>query len=750
MAMDETDRNDEHVPVNPIVRRRDDLSVLAEQDAYGLEAAAPPAGTTKSFSLRDMLRFRGTIIITALAVAVPLVLLIWMTIKPRFTSSGIVRVSPIVQKVLSSKGSDATIPFYRSFLNTQVGLIRSHTVLQRVVLRDDVKATDWYGGIEMGKHLNAMAQALHVKTLGDTELIRVSFTSISADDARVIVDAVLNEYIRYVLNATDETSTALYLARQDEYSRRKADVEGLQQLIGGLRKDLGTGDPAELLNRQRVRLDTAQAEYESLARQLEIARWQESDLLSRLKTIEAPSDDEADPDQPEADLRYKGDPRWQELSFALRTARHRLALESRDFGQNHPAIVRLRNEVQFAEQQLRDYEKGLDNMYLLNPTTPATTGAVTASIGSELEATRGRIKLLEYQTGLLERDLRKLREQWERTFNSAQVLDKALADLAQKKQYLEDIHNQIERESIERNQPGTIYIQSRAVSPTSPDGDKRVMFTVAAMILGLSSGAGLAFVRAAANPSIHAMDDLVDHARTPFLGQLPRLHLKAGEDPLQNPMLAEGVRMVRTPLLQWIQQGEGNVVLITSPCKGDGKTTLTVLLARSLARCGQRVLLVDCDIRQPQVSAKLGLQPGLPGLQDALAQRADGDACIVATDIPNLSVLPAGRPTDDTVDPEQLTNGAFTSALDHWRRSYDVVLLDSAPVLPVADARILTRHADGTVLLVRGGQTHRSDAFQALRDLANAGGALWGTVFLGSMRRNQYGYAGDYGYGTGR
>jgi capsular exopolysaccharide synthesis family protein len=217
---------------------------------------------------------------------------------------------------------------------------------------------------------------------------------------------------------------------------------------------------------------------------------------------------------------------------------------------------------------------------------------------------------------------------------------------------------------------------------------------------------------------------------------------------LDDPLLKEGIRMVRTPLLQQIDNQPGSIVLITSASPGDGKTTVAAMLARSLAWCGRNVLLVDADLRNPRVCQHLGIDAA-GGFLEALTGQVDDSRLIVQTDTPRLSVLP-GCHVEAGLDPELIANGAFSAAAARWRGKYDVILVDSPPVLPVADARILARHADGTILVTWAQRTRRADVVDALTYLASAGGRLLGTVFICSPRRGRHGYSSTYNRGAQR
>ena len=204
--------------------------------------------------------------------------------------------------------------------------------------------------------------------------------------------------------------------------------------------------------------------------------------------------------------------------------------------------------------------------------------------------------------------------------------------------------------------------------------------------------------------------------------------------------------MVRTALLERIEKGRDNVVLITSAGSKAGKTTVAILLAKSLAHCGKRVLLVDADLRNPSLSKRCDVSNN-PGLIDVLSKQTHDKDAITKNGVGGLHILSAGT-LNAAHDPELLANGRLQANLDRWRRDYDVVVLDTAPVMPVADARILSRAVDGTVMVLREGHCRRDDVIEALAILSTSGSPLLGTVFVGSRHRAGYSpyYGGYYNY----
>lgn len=680
-----------------------------------------------------MLGYKWTVLAVTVALAGAPVAGIWALMKPQYEATGQVRVRPIIPQLVFRTEETGIIPFYASYLNTQVSVICSPTVLLRALDRPGVKATAWYTQPKpfwLGQprsRLERLQAQLSVKPRGRTELIDISISTPVGADSAAIINAVLDEYVKYTDELSSEGADKMFDQLAEECRTLATQIDARQEVLSQLRKRLGTGDPDELVARKRVRLDETQAGLATVRRTLAIARWRKGKLTQRLGTAEGPTT------QPAGMQKYQGDPQWDQMYLALRAAEHRADLAREQLGQAHPGMVVLVKDAEFARQLLREREAQLDQAYGLGHSLPAGPGTTLAQ---ELEATTSQIGLLEYEEKLLAGDLAQERANWESTFDDAQVLTKELAALNQKKQLHEAVRSRLERKAMERKVPGSIEILARAVAPAAPTRDRRLLLTALAVFVGLTGAVGLAYLRAGANPLIQEGKELCREAAVPFLGYLPRPPGRAKRSVLDDPLVKEGIRMVRAPLLQRMMGRDSSIVLVTSPGPGEGKTTVAIMLARSLAQAGKKVLLVDADLRNPCVADRLGIKSDA-GFVEALMGQADLIHTVIRTNHSRLSVLP-GTPARDEIQSECIANGALAAAAARWRDQYDVVLLDSAPALLASDACTLAQYADGTILVLRAGSTSRAAAVETLSNLSLAGGRLWGTVCIGSYRRRYY------------
>jgi capsular exopolysaccharide synthesis family protein len=212
--------------------------------------------------------------------------------------------------------------------------------------------------------------------------------------------------------------------------------------------------------------------------------------------------------------------------------------------------------------------------------------------------------------------------------------------------------------------------------------------------------------------------------------------------------LMEHVRMIRTALLQRIADGNERILLVTSALPRTGKTSVALLLARSLAVIGRRVLLVETDLRRPTLGDRLGLTTS-KGLYALLTKSAEEHQVILASGAVNLDVVLAGA-VPESFDPELLATDYFKDCLRRWRERYDFVLLDSPPVLAVADPQVMAGMADGVILVLKVSYDRRTEAVDAYHQLLGAGANVLGTVVIGGEEgggyNNRYRYYYVYGY----
>jgi capsular exopolysaccharide synthesis family protein len=248
-------------------------------------------------------------------------------------------------------------------------------------------------------------------------------------------------------------------------------------------------------------------------------------------------------------------------------------------------------------------------------------------------------------------------------------------------------------------------------------------------LLGLLLGVGAAMLRGLADRTVRDGAVLAEAVDAPLLGEVPFdkampaapliVGLAAGSP------RAEAMRKLRTNLRFVDLQEPARVVAVTSALQGEGKSTTSCNLAIALAEAGWQVLLVDADLRRPQVAEYLGLD-GRIGLTDVLLGEAEVADVLQAWGERSLLVLPAGqRPPNPS---ELLGSKNMADLLLSFRESADIVIVDTAPLLPVTDGVVVAVQADGALLVTRSGSTSLADAGRAADALRAVDARVLGCV----------------------
>ena len=291
-------------------------------------------------------------------------------------------------------------------------------------------------------------------------------------------------------------------------------------------------------------------------------------------------------------------------------------------------------------------------------------------------------------------------------------------------------------------------ILSRADVPEEPSFPKKIRVLSLSVLGSVFLGVLLAFAIERLDRGFRSMEQVARMTGLPTLGLIPALKdvEKSGMAPsqhiLQDPGSAfgESIRTIATSLLLADVGKQPKVILITSAIVKEGKSTVATSLARSQARIGRKVAIVDCDLRRATVHKAIGLRQK-PGLVEFLADKASLQDVMQEDSNSGAHVLAAGGPT--TRPTELLGSAQLKKLLKTLSQSYDLVILDSAPVGAVSDTRILARMADKTVFLIRWADTPREVAIAALQQIVDAGADVLGVMLsiVDVKKHASYGYS---------
>lgn len=293
-----------------------------------------------------------------------------------------------------------------------------------------------------------------------------------------------------------------------------------------------------------------------------------------------------------------------------------------------------------------------------------------------------------------------------------------------------------------------VVTQRASAIPTKPfkSGMQRsLLFGLAA---GIMLGTGLAIVRDKMDNSVKGRKSLEAVTGVGLVGSIPLARELRGSNVLSlrdnHSSVAESFRKLRTNLQFLHVDNPPRLIVITSACPGEGKSTTAINIALALAEAGHDVVLVDGDLRQPSIDKCLDAV-GVVGFSTVLNGTATLPEALQQTTFPNLTVLASGATPPNPS--ELLGSQVAKNVLNELRERFDFVIVDSAPLLAVTDGAILSANADGALIMCRYGRTKRDDLARAIGNLTDVGATVLGGVLTMTPTRSKisYNYSTYYG-----
>ncbi len=710
-----------------------ELATESVPSYVGTAGAAPRS----SFSAQAVWRFKWTFLLVALPFFLAGPLVAYFAIKPVYEATSTILVSPTQGHILYRTEDDSRPRFFQQYLKSQVGLIESPTILNRVLADPRVQQTAWFRAPARAllgpprSDLERLGEAVDVSVMPGSFLISITARVPKARDAVVLANVVQEEFLKYSAEAVGADSQVVFSTLTPEEQKLRSSIDDRARRGGETLMQLRVTTPEHLVTTRGARIEEMRGKLEDLERAIDVLKQQRDQLLAQ----EAAAGDAGKVD--DASQLFAADREWMQRRAELQEARRQLDDARSRLGPQHPTVQSLAKRVGSAETLLQEREGFLRINQALR-TVPAAGGAPDAALApASLTQT---ISQKEFEAQRLRQDLQQSEEEFQQDFQRALELARDSESLAQDKQKYGMIRQRLDELQLE-GALASIRDAAQAAPPTWPANWKQPILACAGLML---LGAGCGFVaanrRAATRP---IAQDFARVTHAPILGMLPRIRSDRPMAPREAQVQAERIRIVRAGILHRLEAERGGTIVVTSAGPGAGKTTVAIMLARSLAQGGKRVLLVDTDLRRPNVAKAMGIKPEL-GLNHLLAGAARDEDVILAADTPGLNIIPIG-PGVEVQHIEMLANGVFGTCLKRWREAADFVVLDTCPVLPVADARMLFRHADGVLLVAREGRCRQAELAETLACVDSAGGRLLGTVFVGTRPSASYGDS-YYGY----
>ncbi|SAK51952.1 exopolysaccharide biosynthesis protein [Caballeronia hypogeia] len=424
---------------------------------------------------------------------------------------------------------------------------------------------------------------------------------------------------------------------------------------------------------------------------------------------------------------------------------------------------RLKADLQHAEAALTEYQREAGVINASDEAKVYLEGSINYE--AQISSLRLQISTLEQRYGDLHPSLATARQQLAQLEAQRERYASRFRDLPQSEvkavalqrdaKVAEDIYvlllNRVQELSVQRaGTGGNVHIVDAALRPGDPVKPKKVLIMSAAVILGLILGTGFVFARRAIFKGIDDPERLERVSALPIFGLVPQsveqtkfdTDAKRRREPVHeapilvtmrpNDMCVEIMRSLRTSIQFSLMEARNRVVMMTGPASGVGKSFLSLNLAVLLAATGKKVLLIDGDMRRGKLERSFDGKRA-PGLAELLAGSVSLEEAIRTTRVPSLDFIAAGKRPENPS--ELLMSPRLQQYFDALGRSYDVILIDTPPVLAVTDALIVGKLAGTNFLVLRSGAHNEAEITEASRRLRTAGIAVLGAILNGTPQR---------------
>ena len=443
----------------------------------------------------------------------------------------------------------------------------------------------------------------------------------------------------------------------------------------------------------------------------------------------------------------------------LMIERDRFATE---FGEQHPTVKSLDAQLLTMREELKKLVETQTNrvMELMSETLQDPKERAIEAVNAVVLASNAQVHLLKEQVRELDEQIVEERVAASKLAQIEQENQSQLREIERTHELLDQLEEQMARVSLVEDDHGTRVVELTAASMAYKVGPSLLKTVGVGSILGMLIGAALAMLLEKNANTFRDPDEIADILGVPVLTHVPFFKGKVkkpgkGEiNPYQDldqsmavvhmpaSIPAEAIRSCRTSVFFELTGGGGKVIQVTSPLPGDGKSTIAGNLACSIAQSGKRTLVIDCDLRRPQLTDNFAMSDEL-GLTHVLNGDCEPQDACHDTPLRNLFVMPSGPIPANPA--EALTLPEMAGSIEMLREKFDFIILDTPPLLVVTDPSILASLVDGVIVVLRIRRKSRHNAKESINILRSVGARVLGLVINNS---NEAGASDGYrGYG---
>lgn len=601
------------------------------------------------------------------------------------------------------------------FLRTQYEIIQSRQILYQVINNLNLQQVWGEKQNEDGSPIGredayfALRGSVKVQQYRDTSIIAIVVFRESPEEAARIANEIAAVYRDHRLSMKRREVKRAIEVLENEMQKQEEKVAKAEDELERIRKELGvsmitTGVRADKMRLQQLEADRIAARVDMLVRK---ARMDQLDALQGDELMNASS-------------YIVNDQALSSVRAQLVDSEVTLKVMLETYGLNHPEVKRVQAGVNELKKKLSDALSGLKK-----------------GLKADYEVSLAKFNALEIELETAKKsDIEAESEKF-------LPFEKAEREVEVQRQILNALRARVAQQGIEVEVPRTpVEVVDTAEPPQRPVSPNLILNILISIFLGLAAGIGLAYFIEYLDTSVKTVDDVESYLGLPVLGVIPQKVRPLVEEGPESPH-AEAYRVLKTNM-QFANKGAtGGAFCVVSGGVGEGKSTTLFNLAYVCAQLGDKVLVVDSDLRRPIQHTILNMSNRF-GLTNVLMRDVPIEEVIKPTSVPNLHFLPSGRLPRSSLG--LLDSQRMRELVKNLKARYDYVFFDSPPIMGVTDASILASEVDGVLLVVQYRKYPRIISSRARRMIENVGGNLLGVVLnnINILRDDYYYYYHSY------
>jgi len=670
-----------------------------------------------------IIRIRKTVILAVFLLVTITTTVVTFILPKTYASTVRMKVEKDTPDVAGISGERISLGFDPYWIQTEFEKIQSKSIIYPVITNLNLNHR-WAEKFKEETDLRTdltyelMKGKIDVRQARNTALIEIRAMSDDNKEAAEIANAIAEEYRHNRLAIREETATKGLATYTNEYAKQDQLVKEKQKEVDVLKEQLGISDaevtagfsfslmePETLRALERERI-VAQSEYQAI-----------NTLYTNLALINATNR----ANYRKAVVTASPDPVLLELLGRLTLAEQYYGEASETFGAENSEMKR---KKRILEEVQRQVDERLDGILEGLKTRTLSCKSRVDSLQAEVNTAKtnditSAIKRRPYFQA--KRDLETLQAARER------------------------LQYRIIQERVEKAIPtsGIVEIIDRAEPSFRAVRPNKMLNIALGVIFGLSIGVGLAFFIEYLDTSVKTIDDVERALQAPVLGVIPQNVGSLIDEGPDSPH-AEAYRVLRTNILFSQKDPKRNTITVVSGGAGEGKSTTVFNLATIFAQNGQRVLIVDSDLRRPSLHKILKVSNSV-GLTNFLLKQNGLEEVIQTTPVPTLDFMPSGKLPSSSMG--ILSSAQMKELIRDLKRRYDWVFFDSPPIMGVSDASILASEVDMVLQVIQYRRYPQPMTIRAKQMIEKVGGNLLGIVLNNismASDENYYYYSGYY------